>query len=151
MWFREIEGVFDMVAVPEDVRCRLAAGLLRKDAFDSWAIHKTDRSEWSYADFKGVMLREYSPPGIQMARETTFYRGAFDRSVPISEVVRQFKRELVYCSHLCPTDESCIRLLSMRLSPEVLLHTSCNGPGFRPCKLLSLAIPKAWGRVVNGI
>ena len=35
MWFREIEGVFDMVAVPEDVRFRLAAGLLRRDAFDS--------------------------------------------------------------------------------------------------------------------
>ena len=45
MWFREIEGVFDMVAVPEDVRYRLAAGLLRRDAFDSWTIHKTDRSE----------------------------------------------------------------------------------------------------------
>ena len=38
LWFREIEGVFDMVAVPEDVRYRLAAGLLRKDAFDSWTI-----------------------------------------------------------------------------------------------------------------
>ena len=127
MWFREIESVFDMVAVPEDVRCRLAAGLLRRDVFDSWTIRKVDQPEWTYADFKAAMLREYNPPGIQMARETTFYRGAFDRSTPISEVVRQFKRELVYCSHLCPTDESRIRLLSMRLSPEVLLHTSTLG------------------------
>ena len=72
-------------------------------------------------------MREYSPPGIQIGRETTFYRGAYDRSIPISEVVRQFKRELVYCAHLCPTDESRIRLLSMRLSPEVLLHASSLG------------------------
>ena len=123
----EIEGVFYMVAVPEDVRCRLAAGLLRRDAFDSWTIRRADRTEWTYADLKGAMLMEYSPPGIQMSRETTFYRGTYDRSIPISEVVRQFKRELVYCSHLCPTNESRIRLLSMRLSPEVLLHASSLG------------------------
>ena len=88
MWFREIEGVFDMVAGPEDVRFRLAAGLLRRDAFDSWTIRKADRPEWTYLEFKGVMLREYSPPGVQMERETTFYRGSYDRTTPIEEVVR---------------------------------------------------------------
>ena len=116
-----------MVGVPEDVRFRLAAGLLRRDAFDSWTVRKADQPEWTYADFKGAMLREYSPPGIQIARETTFYRGSYSRVTPIADVIRQFKRELVYCSHLCLTDESRIRLLSMRLSPEVLLHTSSLG------------------------
>ena len=73
------------------------------------------------------MLREYSPPGVQTERESTFYRGSYDRTIPVEEVVRQFKRELVYCSHLCPTDESQIQLLSMRLSQEVLLHVSGLG------------------------
>ena len=127
MWFREIEGIFDMVAVPEDVRFRLAAGLLRRDAFDSWTVRKAGRAEWTYLEFKGVMLREYSPPGVQTEREAAFYRGSYDRTTPVEEVVRQFKRELVYCSHLCPTDMSRIQLLSMRLSQEVLLHVSGLG------------------------
>ena len=127
MWFREVEGVFDMVAVPEDVRFRLAAGLLRRDAFDSWTVRKAARPEWTYSEFKGAMLREYSPPGVQTERESTFYRGSYDPAIPVEEVVRQFKRELVYCAHLCPTDESRIQLLSMRLSQEVRLHTSGLG------------------------
>ena len=127
MWFREVEGVFDMVAVPEDVRFRLAAGLLRRDAFDSWTVRKAGRPEWTYSEFKGAMLREYSPPGVQTERESTFYSGSYDPTIPVEEVVRQFKRELVYCAHLCPTDASRIQLLTMRLSQEVRLHTSGLG------------------------
>ena len=88
MWFREIEGVFDMVAVPEDVRFRLAAGLLRREAFDSWTVRKAGRTEWTYSEFKGVMLREYSPPGVQTERESIFYRGSYNRLTPVEEVVR---------------------------------------------------------------
>ena len=127
LWLRGIEGIFDMVAAPDDVRCRLAIGLLREDALSSWMIRQGERPAWTYADFKGAMLRDFSPPGVQMSREATFLRGAYTRSTPIPEVIHQFQRELFYCSHLCPTDASRIWILLRRLSPEVLLHTSGLG------------------------
>ena len=127
LWLRGIEGLFEMVAAPDDVRCRLAIGLLREDALSSWMIRQGERPAWSYADFKGAMLRDFSPPGVQISREAAFYRGAYVRSTPIPEVIHQFQRELFYCSHLCPTDASRIWALLRRLSPEVLLHTSSLG------------------------
>ena len=127
MWLREIEGIFDMVAAPDDVRCRLAIGLLREDALASWVIRQGERPAWTYGDFKGAMLRDFSPPGVQIARETTFYRGSYDRFTPTPEVFRQFQRELFYCSHLCPTDASRIWILMRRLSPAVVQHVSSLG------------------------
>ena len=32
-----------------------------------------------------------------------------------------------------------------------MLRVWCNGPGSRPYKLFSLAIPKAWGRIENRV
>ena len=126
-WLRGIEGVFDTLAAPDDVRCRLATGLLREDALRSWMIRQGERPTWSYADFKGAMLRDFSPPGVQISREATFLRGAYTRSISIPEVIHQFQRELFYCSHPCPTDTSRIWILLRRLSPEVLRHTSGLG------------------------
>ena len=90
LWLRGIEGIFDMVAAPDDVRCRLATGLLREDALSSWMIRRGERLTWSYADFRGAMLRDFSPPGVQITREATFYRGAYNRSIPIPAVIHQF-------------------------------------------------------------
>ena len=73
------------------------------------------------------MLRDFSPPGVQISREAAFYRGAYARSTPIAEVICQFQRELFYCSHLCPTDASRNWVLLRRLSPEIVHHVSSLG------------------------
>ena len=127
LWFRVIDGLFELIEAPPGERQRLAAGQLRDDAFDRWSVYKAERADWTYDEFRSLMLREYSPPGLQTAREVAFYRGSYDETLSVAEVVRQFKKELVYCGHLCQTDTSRIRLLSMRLSPAVLLHASSLG------------------------
>jgi hypothetical protein len=69
MWFRQLDGIFNHIDAPVGERQRLSAGLLRKDAFDRWMVCKKEQTEWSYDDFQSLMLREYSPPGTQTARE----------------------------------------------------------------------------------
>ena len=122
-----MDGLFELIGAPLEERQRLAAGQLRDDAFDRWSVYKIDRADWTYDEFRSLMLREYSPPGLQTAREVTFFRGSYDETLSVAEIIRQFKKELVYCGHLCQTDASRIRLLSMRLSPAVLLHASSLG------------------------
>ena len=70
------------------------------------------------------MIGKYLPPGIQNSRDTAFYTTGYDPAIPIPEVIQQFKRELLYYRHLCTDDASRIRILSMRLSPTILLHLS---------------------------
>ena len=63
----------------------------------------------------------------------------YDRTMSISEIVCQFKRELVTCGRVCQTDETRVRLLSMRLPPDVL-QMSAAIPDLTYERLLDLAL-----------
>jgi hypothetical protein len=127
-FFRGLEGVFSLIGVPDAERQRLAAGQLRGDAYDRWLVYCDGRTAWTYEEFRKLMLREYCPSGTQAAREVAFFSTRYDPRLSISEIVCQFKKELVYCGKVCNTDEMRIRMLSMRLPPDVLLiSTSMEG------------------------
>ena len=104
----------------------MAETLLKADAFDGWHQLWAKRAAWTFEEFRDAMIGEYLPPGIQNSRDTAFYRTGYDLTFPKLEVIQQFRRELLYCRHLCTDDASRIRILSMRLSPEILLHLSTS-------------------------
>ena len=116
-----------MTGAPDQVRFQIAAGLLRETAFDRWTMLRGLRVDWAYADFKEKLILEFRPSSVMTDRESTFFTTLYDHRVPMSQVVDQFKRELVYCGHLCQNDEARIRILTLRLSPAILLHTSSLG------------------------
>ena len=70
------------------------------------------------------MIREYLSLGIQTTRDTTFYTTGHYATLSIAAVIAQFKKEMQYCRHLCHDQASLIRVFSLRVSPEILLHLS---------------------------
>ena len=103
---------------------RLAETLLKADTFNWWHQLRAERVAWTFEEFRASMIRKYLPPGIRNSWDTAFYMIGYDPAIPVPEVIQQFKRELLYCRHLCTEDASRIRILPMRLSPAILLHLS---------------------------
>ena len=103
---------------------RFAETLLKGDAFDGWHALRAERETWTYEEFWDAMMGEYCSPGLRTSRETAFFTTGYDSSIPVAEVIQQFKRELLYCRHLRIDETSLIGILSRRLAPEILFHLS---------------------------
>ena len=123
-WFRQLDAAFRQLRTPLEDRVGLTETCLKGDAFDEWHSMRSERPTWTFEEFHDLMIREYLPPGIQISRDTIFYTTRYDSTLPVAAVIAQFKREMRYCRHLCHDQASLIRIFSMRLAPEILLHLS---------------------------
>ena len=103
---------------------RFAETLLKGDAFHGWHSLRAERETWTYEEFRDAMMGEYCSSGLWTSRETVFLTTGYDSTIPVAEVIRRFKRELLYCRHLRIDETSLIDILSRRLAPEILLHLS---------------------------
>ena len=115
-WFRTVEAAMDTIAAPEDVRFRLASGLLRGPAFDRWYHIHRDMPDVTYASFKARMILEYCPPGIRETRRRAFLTQKYDPTVTIAQEVQRVRDGLIIAGDFIRTDEQRIELLHSRLS-----------------------------------
>ena len=98
--------------------------LLTDDAFEGWHALRAKRETWTYEEFRAAMLSKYCPPGLQTYREIAFHTTGYYPSIPVAEVIQHFRRELMYCRHLCREEATLILIFSQRLDPAILLHLS---------------------------
>ena len=97
---------------------RFVETLLKGDAFDGCHALRAERERetWTYEELWDAMMGEYCSPGLWISRETAFLTTSYDFSIPVAEVIQQFKRELLYYRYLRIDETSLIGILIAGIS-----------------------------------
>ena len=82
----------DTIAVPAEVRYRLASRLLRDRAFDRWYSAHRQLTDITFESFRIRMELEYCPLGVRQTCQHMFLAQGFDETVTILRRFRGFVR-----------------------------------------------------------